>query len=562
MMFRRKLAALTAIVVAGAAILASCDQLGQELPRTVPVYGADAVSLTQAQADSIQQDLNVSQEFSARTEQGTLDLIHPDFQSVPTSEFGTAEGSEGEGSYTSQFFDFQGLTEYPAPPNADTALQIVNGTLNGAGAHPAETFGGEHATVASSTSTSRFEMVDAATDQEAFGFELDRSVDFTFQVDADQGPVPFLGPGARVKFSLARNNAEQVIRGTLMKYSLWNLEPLGTVEVISQAEAERQCAELYAGTSETPTRQVEAAQVELSASARLVYFAPPIDTPSTTVYPYYECEGSLVTEGEEALLRKVLIQATDEAPDLNASTADHASSRSMDASIDPASLTQVDVGVEYIADSQGLPGSVGNADGFVSAMQGASVPVEFVWSDFNAWEQDFKDPSLGGNDSSWVDNVDAVFYTGHADGNGFTFPGNQDDGKLRYDEARWGDRDLEWLVIAACGPLQPSAGGLSWGQRWGDAFTGLHLLLAYAETSYVRKDEGRTYAEGLVNGKRVRNAWVDAAMLQPSGVTYAYMGVADSDGQTNFNDYFWGRGLGGGPDITTISYYWKVSGES
>ncbi len=51
-------------------------------------------------------------------------------------------------------------------------------------------------------------------------------------------------------------------------------------------------------------------------------------------------------------------------------------------------------------------------------------------------------------------------------------------------------------------------------------------------------------------------------MLQPSGVTYAYMGVAGSDGDTNFNDYFWGRGLGGGPDITSISYYWKVSGES
>jgi hypothetical protein len=347
-----------------------------------------------------------------------------------------------------------------------------------------------------------------------------------------------------------------------MKYALWTVEPSGTVDVISQSLAEEQCVDLYEGESGEPTREIETAQVDTRATARLVYFAPTIESASTTVYPYYECSGSFLSEGEEVPLRNVLIQATDEAPDLNTSTADHSAFRSTEANVEPSSLTRVDVGVEYIADSQGLPGSVANADGFISTMQNAGIPIEFVWSDFNAWEQDFKDPTLGGDDSNWVDNVDAVFYTGHADANGFTFPGNQDDGKLRYDEARWGDRDLEWLVIAACGPLQSSNGSLSWAQRWGDSFRGLHLLMAYAEVSYVRKNEGRVYAEGLVNGKRVRNAWVDAAMLQPSGVTYAYMGVANSDGQTNFNDYFWGRSLGGGPDITNIAYYWKVSGES
>jgi hypothetical protein len=89
------------------------------------------------------------------------------------------------------------------------------------------------------------------------------------------------------------------------------------------------------------------------------------------------------------------------------------------------------------------------------------IPTQFHWTNNNAWEQDFKDPTFpGGADSTYVDDVDAVFYGGHANGDGFTFPTSRTDTFLHFNDARWGNRDLEWLGIAACGPLQDVSSGL------------------------------------------------------------------------------------------------------
>ena len=89
----------------------------------------------------------------------------------------------------------------------------------------------------------------------------------------------------------------------------------------------------------------------------------------------------------------------------------------------------VDVGTQWIGVSQGLGGSAGNAGGFVLRFLTAGVPVRFNWGDMNAWERDFKDPVFaGGDDTPWIDNVDAAFYTGHANGDGFTFSSAVTDG--------------------------------------------------------------------------------------------------------------------------------------
>ena len=42
------------------------------------------------------------------------------------------------------------------------------------------------------------------------------------------------------------------------------------------------------------------------------------------------------------------------------------------------------------------------------------------------------------------------------------------------------------------------------------------------------------------------------------------MGVGNNSGVTNWNDYFWGRGTNGGPDIPNdqIAFYWRLSGPS
>ncbi len=227
-----------------------------------------------------------------------------------------------------------------------------------------------------------------------------------------------------------------------------------------------------------------------------------------------------------------------------------------------------DAGVEWIGSCGGLPGSKDNAGGFATRMSNDGVNVRFNYGNFNAWEEDFKDDSLGGNDDSYVDNTDIVFFTGHANGNGFAFCSENDDDFLRFDDAQWGnDHDLEWLVIAACGPLQAEADGRSWSDRWGPAFDRLHLLMAYASVSRDNTTEGKKLARYLTrdNPLDVRRAWIQTATdVQPGSVTWAVMGVAGT-GYTipNFSEHFWGHGsTGADVPADDIIGYWRISGAS
>ncbi len=225
-----------------------------------------------------------------------------------------------------------------------------------------------------------------------------------------------------------------------------------------------------------------------------------------------------------------------------------------------------DVGTEWVGQSQGLGGSAGNAGGFANRFIldniffGGNTTIRFNWGDYDAWEQDFKDPANGGDDGNWVDNVDAVFYTGHANSDGFTFPGNNQDGFLHYTEARWGNNvDLEWLIVAACGPLQPGTSPNRWWQRWGPAFRGLHLLGGYETVTYDNTVEGWTWANYMLSGWTVRQAWMQTGIdVQGPSEIVAVMGVFGTGGLSNWNDHYWGEGSVG-PDITNIVGYWKVS---
>ncbi|NOY44715.1 MAG: hypothetical protein GXP50_04580 [Deltaproteobacteria bacterium] len=241
----------------------------------------------------------------------------------------------------------------------------------------------------------------------------------------------------------------------------------------------------------------------------------------------------------------------------------------------PMTAGIVDFGVEYVGTCGGLPGSAANASGFRNVLQGKNWTRRFYWAENSAWEQDFKDPSKpGGDDSNWADNADWVFYTGHANGSGFSFCNNtHTDGFLHYTDARWGNRDVEWITIAACGPLQETSGGKRWWQRWGPAFDGLHMIMAYANSSYDNSTEGRLLAE-WATGKSfgfftfpplpVRAAWIQTAkQVQPSKVTWAVMGVIGRNGMSNYNDYVHGAGPVG-PDIrgADIIGWWRISGPS
>jgi hypothetical protein len=223
------------------------------------------------------------------------------------------------------------------------------------------------------------------------------------------------------------------------------------------------------------------------------------------------------------------------------------------------------IGTEWIGSCGGLGGSAGNAGGFVSRFGASGISTAFNWGDMNAWEMDFKDAAFGGQDQYYADAVDLVFYTGHAWSTGFSFCSNMHDTWLDATEARWGQTQIEWLVIAACGPLQDEGG--AWAARWQPAFQGLHLLLGYADISWDNTVEGSTLADALLryDHQPVRFAWVESANAgQPAGVPYAYMGVwGPGWSLPNINDYFHGMGPVGEDMVGgNIWGVWRIQGST
>jgi hypothetical protein len=207
-----------------------------------------------------------------------------------------------------------------------------------------------------------------------------------------------------------------------------------------------------------------------------------------------------------------------------------------------------------------LSGSQNNAKGFIDGLVDAGWTKNFNWGDAAAWESDWRREN-----DRWVDAADFVFYTGHASMNGWVLS-NPDDGFLRFSEVGsgpgspgdlWGQQDLEWMIIAACGPLQDELinppGGGDVLDRWGGAFDGLHQLLGYGAVTYDNEEEGESVIEYARDGDDIIGAWFRTAReIQPPENGYdgpdgpvIYVGamyVYRSGVTTPRNDHLWGYG--------------------
>jgi Family of unknown function (DUF6345) len=53
------------------------------------------------------------------------------------------------------------------------------------------------------------------------------------------------------------------------------------------------------------------------------------------------------------------------------------------------------------------------SEGFLNGMASRGHTAAFNWGDGNAWERDFRDVGLGGDDVTWTDNVDFVHFSSH-----------------------------------------------------------------------------------------------------------------------------------------------------
>ena len=211
-------------------------------------------------------------------------------------------------------------------------------------------------------------------------------------------------------------------------------------------------------------------------------------------------------------------------------------------------------GTSWIGLSGGLSGSQNNAQGFVDELAAIGWNIRFNWGDSNAWESDWRQ-----NDDTWVDAADFVFYTGHANSDGWVLAA-PDDTFLHFTETAgsrdlWGANNLEWAVVAACGPLQDEAVG-SGGDvldRWRAAFDGLHILMGYAQVTYDNEEEGKRLAQYAKAGNTIIQSWFRAGQeIQPGGIWVGAYYVGDATGSTG-NDHLWGVGSVG-PDITSPTW--------
>jgi hypothetical protein len=213
-------------------------------------------------------------------------------------------------------------------------------------------------------------------------------------------------------------------------------------------------------------------------------------------------------------------------------------------------------GTSWIGESGGLGGSRNNAQGFVDELAAIGWTIRFNWGDANAWESDWHK-----FDDNWADAVDFAFYTGHANSDGWVMA-TPDDNFLHFAETAgspdlWGANNLEWIVVAACGPLQDEVVGSGGNvlDRWKGAFDGLHILMGYAQVTYDNEEEGRRLARYAKDGSTLIQSWFRTGQeIQPGGIWAGACYIGNASGSTG-NDHLWGVGAVG-PDI--INPTWRA----
>ena len=227
-----------------------------------------------------------------------------------------------------------------------------------------------------------------------------------------------------------------------------------------------------------------------------------------------------------------------------------------------------EVGVEWIEhyDSYpNLPYSQESAEGFYNMLvQEAGWNGCFDYGDNNAMEKHFKrdDPDwISGVDNVYIDTVDVAWFEGHGEDMGAVLlfnvaaddfyswqKANPESSRLK-NEARWGDRDLEWIFINNCRALQAGSGTLKKDYDFGLALNGTHLICGFINDSNWgwASYDGEYVAHYLIDDPddpydfpyRVRLAWFygeDEA--QPAGEQLRVIGENSTCGE----DYIWGQG--------------------
>lgn len=234
--------------------------------------------------------------------------------------------------------------------------------------------------------------------------------------------------------------------------------------------------------------------------------------------------------------------------------------------------TDYDVGVEWVNEYHGRAGNLSanddNAIGFYNEIRSISKPGyqytgRFNFGDDSAWDTDFEEP---GSDSTWIDDVDIAFFSGHGSPNGpFFGVANHNDGEVRPDQVKWGNKDLEWIVFDACEVLKHTSENSV--ARWWGAFKGLHMILGFHSYCYDKANRGLEFARKLKEGWSIKAAWIYACeQTEEPNTVWAILGAAESWGaegdeiQTDTgNDHLHGFGYVSADPKENL-FLWYLSG--
>lgn len=211
-----------------------------------------------------------------------------------------------------------------------------------------------------------------------------------------------------------------------------------------------------------------------------------------------------------------------------------------------------EVGVEWVNDYtwpvSDLSYCDDSANGLYNKLVNTGWTGRFNNGDSNAKAAHFEQAN---QDSQYIDAVDIALYSGHGSTDKLDISTVTE--KVYYNEAEWGDYDLEWIGLDAC---------LAGSGDFSAALNGAHLILGFSTTSYDY-DTGVHWADYLVDDGQndvaytVKNSWFYGADVdQPSGVTAKVLGETSDCG----NDYIWGQGsVISDPQVDGTYSYWTYN---
>ncbi|MFI5896817.1 DUF6345 domain-containing protein [Actinoplanes sp. NPDC051513] len=383
--------------------------------------------------------------------------------------------------------------------------------------------------------------------------QLDVKVNYAVTVRLDEPfegarEVPIIGGGGKTIVTVGDKG------DVLSHLAAWReIESSFAAEVVPREKADAQFKAM--------TRAFKVLDLEVG----LAYFSAPVFAGQEFLYPVYTYRATLGRGERSFPARVIMLPATTFGPEPPKAEPQPPRKRGGPAfergerrGYASAVANPFEAGTSWIGPLGGLNGSPANAQGFVDELAADGWLINFNWGDQNAWESDWRR-----NDDDWVDAADFVFYTGHADGNGWVLS-SPDDGSLDFTEVGtspgnpgdlWGQNDLEWVVVAACGPLEDeilAKGGGDVFDRWDGAFDGLHSLMGYGAVTFDTTDEGGRLVRYAKDGMPLIDAWLRTGQeIQPSTngwgapfgptVWVGAMYVATAGADPRF-DHLWGHG--------------------